>query len=233
MSTPAYQKLILGQRPSLYYRMRGSGTEGDLSPNGYTANIVNAPSLVAGAILGDSDQALSFGGNAAGQYIAPDGNPPGAKQYKPFVVGSQRSFTFWFKQTVAGSAGCPVADHLGTLALQLDSGGNNGSVLFYPNVSGTPNSVTVAPTGTFTPGVYQHWAQLVDDGAKTAQLYLNGRAVTAPVSYAPTQYQAGAGILLVGAFPAQFVTGPIDEFAVFERLVTPGEILAQAKAGGL
>lgn len=234
MSTPAYQKLMLGQRPSLYYRMHTAAigaNEGDLSPNRYHGNAAGPPPQTTGAILGDTDPALTFGGGSGGLYVAPDGNLPGAVQYKPFVTGSRRSFCFWFKQAVAGSAGCPFGDNASSVALQLDTGSVNGVVTFYPNVGGAPNQVQVAPAGSFTAGQWAHWALLVDDTAMTAQLYLNGRAVQAPASYAPTQFAGAAGVLMVAQFPGQIVNGSIDEFAVFERLLTPAEILAQAKAG--
>jgi hypothetical protein len=64
----AWTALVLSMRPAIFLRLGDSGvTAVDLSGNGRDGTYVNAPSHVAGAIAGDSDQGVALDGST--QYV--------------------------------------------------------------------------------------------------------------------------------------------------------------------
>lgn len=220
MSTPPYQALILNQRPSLYWRL-GTGGAGDLSPNGNNGTAAGGITIggATGAISGDADKATTFDG-------VDDQITSG---YSPFVAANQRTLIGWANRantaanhTIFGGDGSAASPRL-----RLVSGSQDVNWR-YDSSTGVVTTWTAAWPGT---GVWVHWALVLDTAAGTVALYINGALVS---QQANASAYSTPGNLKLGTFQ-NAITDPFngsqDEVAVFDRALTPAEILAQYKAG--
>lgn len=219
-----YKSTVLAASPKLYWRLdEASGSALDVSGNGNTGIYGSSVSRgVAGALVSDSDKAAALDGTS---------NSLIQSAYAPFVAGSSRTFMGWAK----GS---------GTLFGDIN-GGNSAEPVPVVECSVSGSTVTFATaTGTSTvtwPGVwpsntqYVFWALTYNDSSKVAELFINGVSQgtkTLSAAYANNfgfvagAYSPGPNGGAVGVF-----VGPLDEYAVFESILSSATILGIYNAG--
>jgi len=87
-----YQNTVLADNPTSYWRMNNTTSLGDLAGAGNTMTLDATPTLVAGALAGDSDQALLFNGTTQ------DGTVPDAPSMSPTGV---MSLELWLQFSAA------------------------------------------------------------------------------------------------------------------------------------
>lgn len=153
--------------------------------------------------------------NTANAYVS--------SSYSPFVSGSKRTFLGWAVRNSTTDTDVLFGSAAGGVAFEIQSG---GEVVLFQNVSGSTNTWSVWPNT----GVWVHWALTYDDSTKVAELFINGATQgthTMSLGYSgATTFQAGA--FSNGASP---FGGKMGSVAVYERIVTPAEILAYYHEG--
>lgn len=95
--------------------------------------------------------------------------------------------------------------------------GNNALGYHWPNGQWWWNSGLVAPAG-----VWSHVAMVVEPSGIT--LYLNGRASKQNFSVPPVNFDSGNRLGNYKGWGGRFVAGSLDEFCVFDKSLTQGEI---------
>jgi hypothetical protein len=205
-----FNQSLLNSAPSLYWRL--GAVNGLVDQSGQARNGTAAGGLVVGGVNGalteDTDTATAF----------PNINPYVTSTYSPFVTGSLRSFAglAWhdggavtiFGSNGATAVGLSIGTPTNDVSLTLDAGANQ----------------TTWPKAWPGQNQWVHWALIVNDLAKTAELFINGVSQgvlpnTKTYSSPGTLKLSGSGAGAIGGF-----IGQMDEFAVWERALTPAEI---------
>lgn len=115
----------------------------------------------------------------------------------------------------------------------------NDSVTADPALVGasecSPGGCTLTGVGTITPGVWHHIAAVYDETAKSVTLYLDGVLDGASDFETDGQPTTNAQDVFIGrrhytSLPNFFI-GKIDEVRIWDRALTPEEILSSAQAG--
>lgn len=224
MSTRAYQKLMLGQRPVLYWPFGepSGAAAGDWSPNGRAGTYVGGPTLgVGGAITGDADTAVDLSGGT--KYVNSTYNP----------WSGTITICGWAKRNTNAGLDALASNDQGGVSgiffLCKDAASGQG---VQATLNGFGTSATWGTASLIPLGQWFHWAFVIVGGS-TVEFFLNGASQGAqPISAFP----AAPGILRAGQDNANggiagTFDGSLDEFAVFARALTPAELVAQAKAG--
>ena len=190
---------------------------------------------------GNSRNGTGAGGVVVGGPPAPSALPASSTDFDgtdDLITSSYNPFTNGTTRTFAGWAYCDTNSGLNSL---MGSGAAAGSQVLLRLSSGGQNVVfgSQGSTGAVTwtsawPGNTQwvHWVLIFDEGGDTASLYINGaltsaQAITRAYAASPGNFRAGAQNS-TGADPFD---GKMAHVAVFERALTPGEILTIYKAG--
>lgn len=266
-----YDSIILADSPKLYWDLdEASGTAiADGSGNGNTGKVftnqsVGATGIVQGfapLVANDDGRSIFVRGNWSSGGTVQDYPGTGfrADAYKPYVVGSKRSFECWLTKTEdesfatifsgsgAGAGGEPSSTTSPHPTWEM---GADGMMRFYPNVETFPigwvdwgNSNTGFPYSSFALNVATHIVCTYDDSAGVAEWFINGVSMG---RQGPTGYAGGAlaynavrdpGLFQVG-WRGNFTTpnaevygGFIDKVAVYEYILTPEQIARHYRAG--
>jgi hypothetical protein len=243
-----YSAAVLADHPLAYYRLNESGSLlADISTNsgslGATGNATNFPGAghgVPGAIVGDTNTALTY---SAIDTNSDDGGVPTIIPYNP-VLNTSGPFTVeaWLRPTEegAGNAQCPLfncqasTEDFGWDFYQRASvagSGQQGWEFYMNNATGA--RVGDAVGGTYTVGQWGYLVAVYDATAGTATLYVNGAQVaqsTGITGYVPNpSYPMSIGGYSDGS-QNPFV-GDIDEFAYYTNALSSSQILAHYQNG--
>ncbi|MEX0641247.1 MAG: lamin tail domain-containing protein, partial [Pirellulales bacterium] len=183
-----------------------------------------APSNAAPNFQGTLD-----GGNDAAVF-ADDGN-------LNFSAGKAFSLEAWINGPAGQEIGAAIfAKGAGgggeQFALDLVAG---GQMRFYVWNGGSPNTPTVLQTTATPNGTWQHIAATFDQAAGVMRLYVNGQQVgttAPPATLLSTPHEVSLGARKnqnSSAYDLNF-SGRIDEAAVYDRALSPEEVLAHYTA---
>lgn len=184
---------------------------------------------------------------SAGQYAA---NFDGTNDYisasnsQAFASGTQLTASIWVKRSAAGVYYELINKWLSTVTLNEDGWlirWDNGNKLLF-TIANSGNYGQFQATNANTSTNWNHVAAVHEFGttAKTA-IYLNGVAIAASWTSGGTQVpdtDATSSPVTVGALryqggPFNFLAGQADDWAVFNRILTPGEIRLLATRRGI
>jgi RHS repeat-associated protein len=229
-----YQSLIRAQSPSAYWRLgEASGSEAaDSSGSGHAGSYVGSPTLgTDGALIDDDadDGAVRLDG--ANQHVA--------SSYSPFANGTTRTFEGWANRESESTldmliGGSTPDQSAAYLTLGGEFGLPSSSVHWMPQ--GNLGNGAVWHNAWPTVGEWVHWALVFNESGDSAELFINGVSkgarpgITAAYAGSPGGLNAGAWRGLGGAHPYAF-DGAIDEVAVYERGLTPAEVLGHYELG--
>jgi hypothetical protein len=211
----SYESVVLADEPSLYWRLGKEGAS-DTSGHARTGTGVGGINIGAsvGALANDEDASTTFDGS----------NDKITSTYAPFTAGSVRTIEGWGYRASTGAIHTLFGGSLGTgPRLTLASGSQE--------VIWTANAAVSASWPGAWPGVNQwvHWAIIFDDPANSAELFING--VSQGVRAAEDTYTSPGNIQLGAYALAAFFNGKLDEFAVYEKRLSPERIFAHYLAG--
>jgi hypothetical protein len=216
-----YSDLILGDSPSLYWRLGASGTT-DQSGNGNNGTAQGGITIggVAGALAGDADTATDFDGS----------DDRITSSYNPFDNGVSRTFECWvYRDASADDDIIMGGDGAFANAPRLLLFSGNTNVVFGPDNGASSTTWTSAIPGN---GVWFHLVLVFAEASDTAELWING--VSKGSNALATQWHASSGNLMVGAYSASVVApldGKLDEFAVYESALSAAQILEHYEMG--
>jgi hypothetical protein len=220
----AYQDVVLADSPTVYYRL-GDTAAPAVPTNGLGVNCAatGVPAFgVAGAVVGDTNTAVSFPGSAGTDYLQTASSPGTAYDLGdgPF------SIEFWYKtndtaadhNTLSKGTGSYIMRHLagGTWAFRL---------------SGTGNCFVT--TAAFTDTTKWHHVVVTRVLATQPTLYVDGVA-QAGTHTARTfgNITTGFGIGVdVAAKPTGAWNGYIDEVALYQTVLSAAQVLTHYQAG--
>lgn len=205
----------MSQSPALYWRLGETSGDiaGDLSGNGRDGTYLGTYVLgKAGPLTGDRNRAVSLAGNGMVR-----------SSYNPFSNGSARTFGGWARLDA------PRHNH-------AFFGGASNSNRYLRHVSST-RDIEWSGVATFVDAVpsleeWFHWVLVIDEPNSSLSLHVNGRLVGTRTDF--TQRWVEVGNLQVGglgAVPSSAWDGLLGEIAVWERALSPTEILKQHATG--
>jgi glucose/arabinose dehydrogenase len=223
LSTGAdYRATVLGDGPVGYWRLgEASGTTAADETGANPGTYLNSPTLgVAGALKGSSNTAASFNGSSQSVDV-----PSSASLNASTGV----SVEAWVKPTTM-----PGAGGTGTIAMKatdppyaywlqvIDTGGAKFGV----GVGGVNHPLSAA--GVVTTGSWYHLVGTYDGSVQ--RLYVNGRLVA---SQALTgNVDSVAGDFRIGTtHTTEWFNGAIDDVAVYNKALTPGQVQSHYEAG--
>jgi hypothetical protein len=209
LTLQSYASTVLADGPSLYYRMNeASGLVAHDSSG--TGNDVTATQvyLAAGALANDADAAWTLGGAASG---TANGVPVGSasRSVEGWIRVPSENFVSW-------GAGVGLFQvHVSGASVVVDYGGSSRSFTASHSLADGGNN-----------GNWHHVAVTYD--GTTLAAYADGEAIgTASVGSLATT----ASSMYVGRFGVA-AAGSIDEVAVYQAALTPGQIAAHFAASG-
>ena len=206
--------------------------------------------LALSGYTNDNSQWVSGEIGGALSFNLPDGNQDMtgvalAQETNWMILDNQDEFTFsfWMKEVdpTPSSGANPRIINPGFTEEHWVLFGGNGSgwgVGLYPyaDVNGSPAlDANGDPTADVTQGVWEQWVVIYNRAAATFEVYRNGTNFVAngfAVRSAPgtVQWIVGHPEYAVGAAPGDAWFGYLDDFRVYNRLLTPSE--AAAAYGG-
>lgn len=229
----SYPQTVLSNNPTLYWRLGDvtSGTAADSSGNNRTGIYGPGASLTTGAIPNDSNGAVAVDGTPSGYVSSAQSSP----------APSTFSIEAWFRTTsqyggkIVGFGNAQTG--LSTTYDRQIYLQNNGQLLFgvYP---GRP--VAIISPNSYNDGQW-HYVVATLSGAGMA-LYVDGQLVA---SNGTTQAQSYTGYWRVGGDnlagwrfhawypPANFLTGTIDEVAIYPTALSATQVAAHYAANYL
>jgi len=224
----AYKQTALGDTPKAYYRLgEASGTTtNDISGNALngTYNTSGVTYGVAGAILNDTDTAVTFDGTAGYMALPAGVSPAGLSAF---------SFSLWFKPgTLVASTNHRIISNANTGSSNagFDCGlnGSTGGV-FFAMGNGTTNAFANSTTNLVA-GTWYHLVGTFD--GSNVRFYLNGILQT---TSALSGTIASSGFLInIGRNPAytgDYVAGSFDDTAVYYSTLSGSQVTALYNAG--
>ena len=218
-----YLDEVLADAPLLYWRLNeatpGTGAAADASGNGRNGAYVASPVSVPGLLSNDPNNAVDFNGSSQWVNVA----------YNPFQQAAQRTFECWCRRrtvatadTIFGSIGTSNT-HVVIARFNVTSGFS-----FY---SSNSDSSLQTWTGAFPAASILHTVLTWDGATKTAELWVDGISLGAKV----LTFDFGTGVSNVtlgkrGSAQDPF-DGALDEFAVYNGILSPTRISAHFAAG--
>jgi hypothetical protein len=212
--------------------------------DGFAFDVVgtNNATLMGGASYapGEAGQAFSFNGTSS--YVEVPNSPSLHSSNELTVVG-------WFKtpsltptaqttyQSILYKGDLPDCSQANCSSREYGLWVSTAGALVWDSTSadnvGVGTTQLITPPGLINPGQWYHFAALVDSTAGSLQIYLNGLLV-ASAPYSTNGIRTTSGPLTFGAvqgYSWSYLSGQIDEIALFNRALTPGEIAAMYQAG--
>jgi len=191
----------------------------DSSPNANNGTYLGGVALGApGALSADPNTAATYDGINDTSRV-PDSNT--------LDVGNSFSLEGWIKRSsTAKSQEMMNKGANGFQLVVMNAGSGNKVFLRKANVT----TIAQSSTGVLADGQYHHIVATMNGAGTTAKIYVDGSDVTQAV--------AGGGVQVVQntAFPLTFggansVPANYDEFAVYDNVLTAGQVLAHRAAG--
>lgn len=232
-----YAQTILADSPLAYWRFEenaGATTFADSSGNSRTATIVNT--ITAGGASKNSRMG-KMAAMAQTSYLT-------VASSVPFRLTGDMSVSFWVKLASTLTSGQAVylgscaanGETLATNALYLMALTNNGGTQqfqnFHENASGTNNSANV--NVTYTANQWNHWVVTRNVTDNTYRVYLNG-ALAGSAVYTNDPTGGTSAIFELGRDAGQptasSIARDIDEYAMFNTVLTPARIFEHYRAG--
>ena len=222
-----FSDVLALQEPKLWWRLGEAfgSVAADRSGNGLPGT------YTGGLALGVNGIPTEVGFDTAVDLLGVDGRVQ-TSAYIPWANGTVRTFGGWAWRDTNTTVDAILGGSLGTSpSLRIDSGG--GNVLFRPkdNTAGAGNEASWAAAWPGT-GQWVHWVLVFDEPANTVELFVNGTSKGAVTSITG-QYDASPGDLRIGTKAGANAPfdGKMDEFAVWERALSPLEIAIQYSTG--
>jgi hypothetical protein len=241
-TSQSYAEVVAGDGATLHLRMdehdswRVPATNlGSLGAEGDGVHFPGVKHQIPGALASDPDPAM---GHAAIDQASSDGGVPTVIPFKPELNTAVFSAEAWLKPDIAGVANAqsPIANRksasprTGWIIYQRSP--TDGWNLRMYNGADTATSVNLT-AGPYTVGQWQHFVVTFD--GTTARMYLNGTlagsqglAGTYEPNSDPTIGLGLGGVINGTENP---FTGGIDEFALYDTVLTPAQITAHHQAG--
>lgn len=226
--TSQVKAAILAAIPTLYWRLgEAAGAANAADSSGYNRQGVYGFGTTlgqAGAVSSDAGTSVQLVNSALGQV---------ASNYAAFAVNSKRTFMGYANRTATTDAdplfnGSASEDN--QPLLRCDSG--TETVSFFPHGQSSPGvSWAAAWPGT---GQWVHWALTYDDSTLTAELFINGVSKGTRAVPAGNGYPGGGTFAAGGAASGtggDGWNGYLQDFAVFESILTPAQIQTVYNAG--
>lgn len=225
-----YSDVIRADSPSLYWRLGEgaqdraaiTGTVRDASGNGRDGTIAGTvrslPGCLHGAASRDMDGSAWF---EASGYVT--------SGYSPFATSSARTFEAWAYRSDWGSGNETIFGGDGSGAPPL--------LRFDADANGVAWHAQVGSSVSWTAPIWDGWSHIVlrhDKPNNRSCLTVDGRLLGWLANTA--DFQASPGNFLLSAWSDQHFEpwyGMLDEFAVYERLLTDAEIQRHYDAGRL
>jgi hypothetical protein len=218
-----YKSTILADNPVAYYRLgeAAAATASDSSSSGLGGLYFGGVTLgIPGAIVGDSDTAVSFDGSSAHVRVLS-------------AVGDDFSVELWINTTVDSLGGSQCYQGTGLVWSDVAGVANDWIVGYLNDVAcfftGNPDD---SITG-LTPLNDGNWHHIVATrmlgGDKN--LYVDGMLEN--IGSTNANSLTGNPIVEIGGntLDRRYFTGSIDEVAFYTKVLTPDQILAHYKAG--
>jgi len=250
----AYHKAVLASRPAGYWRLgeRGGATAHDASGHGRDGNYVGHPHLgQPGAIRDDQDRAIALDGAKTKSYVAiPDSNA-----FSIATSGHGLTVEVWLRPDRLDFPGeRPDPDHAYIHWLgKGDKGHYEWGFRFYSRRASRPNRISAYvwnPEGRLGAGAYieerlvpQQWIYLVatldDPRQPNARVRLYKDGAPSPHNDSPgtlyrnyaVQPKRGRAPIRLGTRDLRsFLTGGLDEVAIYPRVLPANEILRHWRA---
>lgn len=225
MSSPAYGAIVASQRPALYLPLdEASGsTAFDRSGNYRNSTYVGSPVQGLGPPLYDGSGAIALNGTT--QWID--------TTYNPWAAGQTRTLCCLGLRTSAAVMhvfGPTAAAGSGAGARVFCHATDPTDLVFQTKLATGGSFVTLCPSIAFTVGQWMHFA-LIHRAGTSVEVFLNGISQGAVVD---AEAFDSTGAIQIGNYVSQGAgsdwVGRMAHFAIFERELTPAEILAQVKA---
>jgi len=225
----SYEAAVTASKPVSWWRLDeapGSTNMWDSMGrhDGYYTNISGTPVTlgVPGALLNESDSAVSFDGSSASYGVVP---------YSPALNAASGTLECWVNAGASFNSGVAVSSQFGSkgwfFAPTPSTNDPSGWTLFY-NAPGGPY---LTPSTNGAGAIDLGWTHLaVIYGTTGVTLYVNGHTDN---SIWGNWDLNGAGPLLIGALgessttsPDSFFNGQVDEVAIYATELTSAQILA-------
>jgi len=259
VASDAYSSVVLAKGPVGYWRLGESvgPAAADSSPNGYSGTYNGNPSFgQPGAIAGDPDTAVGFNGPASGDFVE-IANPAGGDFSQP-TSGAGLTVEVWMRPDAlifSGQTTNPYVHWLGKGMTQQ----HEWAFRFYSQDTYRPNRISAYiwnPAGGEGAGAYfqdvltiGEWIHIVacyEPGDATTEppagvlIYKNGVKRLGPPStgtlyrsYNIMPAQGSAPLRLGTRDLGSYLTGGLDEVAVYPRVLDPLEIMENYTTGVL
>jgi hypothetical protein len=218
----SYSSTILADSPIRYYRLgETSGTIANDSGSQAQNGTINAGVTLKAApvILYDSDMAMTFNGSSTSYISLPTTGLPSGSQPWTLEAWARFSSTPSSFTTVVGFGS--NAGHLEQANLMAMSDLSVLLTAYFGDIQSPPGVMSLNAPNHLV-GTY--------DGAST-WLYVNGQLVAGPVPYALNVTLAWAYIGASNSPLTNFITGDIDEVAIYNTALSPTRIQAHYAAG--
>lgn len=218
----SYSSTVLADNPIRYYRLsETSGTTATDSGSQAQNGTINAGVTLKAVpvILYDSDMAMTFNGSSTSYISLPTTGLPSGSQ--PWTIEGWVRFSATpssFTTIVAFGSKAGNLEQANIMAM------NDMSVLltaYFGDIQSPPGTMQLNAPNHIV-GTY--------DGTST-RLYVNGQFVAGPVPYALNVTLAWAYIGASNSPLTNFITGDIDEVAIYNTALSPTRIQAHYAAG--
>ena len=225
-SASGYRAVLTGQSPIAHYALDEiTGTTAlDSSGNSHHGTILSGAPLnwgIPGAIAGDADTAVEFG-EGIDQTI----------QLNPFEIPETTiSVEVWIKTTATNASG---------IISYAVSGQSNEHLLYNPNNLEVYFNGPFVRTGvSVNDGLWHHVVVTWQSSNGSLRLYKDGALAFSTTHQAGVPISTGGSLVLGqdqdtlgGGFQsAQRYIGVLDEFAVYDRVLSASDVLAHYNAG--
>lgn len=251
VASDAYSGVVLAKGPVGYWRLGEAAgpTAADASGNGYDGTYNGNPTFgQPGAIVGDPDTAVGFNGPDSRDYVEiPD---PVGQEFSQPTSGLGLTVEVWMRPdllTFPGQTPDPYIHWLG----KGEATRHEWAMRFYSLDSSRPNRISAYiwnPEGglgagayfqdQLTPGQWIHIVACYEPGDQDTEppagvhIYKNGEHRLGPPS-SGTLYRTYGIVPAHGTAPLRlatrdfgsFLTGGLDEVAVYPRVLTPDDIM--------
>jgi hypothetical protein len=229
----AYRDLVLRDAPIAYWRLEETGGDvaHDETGKGHDAKYVGTFTFaVAGALTGENDKAVDFGGPYSAYLLVADATP------FAFTGGGACSFEAWvrtrpsdnpyrkiFMQASRLPGGTPSTGWIFSLPTT-----GNGTLIEYDRYGASKSESAMA--GGIPADTWTHVVLTYGSGA-TATIYVNGVSVGS--KFLPLPLDPNGAAFAIGGNtdpPGGSYNGQMDELAVYDHELTAAQVLAHFRA---
>jgi Concanavalin A-like lectin/glucanases superfamily len=221
-ASPAYRATVLGDSPSVYYRLGDlmAPAVPDPSAGGINAGLNGSVTFgQPGALAGDADTAVSFPGTGS-NYLVTAASPGAAYDLGdgPF------SIEFWYKAAQTGVVQDAAFKGVGAYLVQL-----NASNQWSLNLAGTGACFTT--TASFADTATWHHVVVTRAAASQPHIYVDG--VDQAGNYTARTFGNTTSTFIMGSGGGTTAPfgGLLDEVAIYKSVLTQAQVTAHYQAG--